>query len=352
MPLLLDHLRLRSNVGRVASYAAHLDIGLVNNMPDAAIEATERQFVQLLDAASGKTVIRLRLFSLPQVPRADIVRHRLENRYCDIDTLWGGKLDGLIVTGTEPRAADLKNEPYWPAMTKVIDWAQENTASTIWSCLAAHAVVLHIDGIGRRPLAAKRFGVFDCVKSSRHPLTGAAVEPLRTPHSRWNDLHEADLVGCGYDVLTRSEDAGVDTFVKQGRSLFVFFQGHPEYEAITLLREYRRDIGRFLRRERDTYPEMPQGYFHRYATTLLDAFQERALGDRREDLLASFPMPSLDAGLVNRWRASAVSIYANWLSHLSAHKAAKPKSKIESRNPTRQRYPARALAGANPRSAT
>ena len=49
--------------------------------------------------------------------------------------------------------------------------------------------------------------------------------------------------------------------MKQRESLFVFFQGHPEYDAVTLLLEYRRDVGRYLRRERDTYPPMPQGYF-------------------------------------------------------------------------------------------
>ena len=74
MPLLLDHIRLRSNVGRAAPHAGSIEIGLVNNMPDAAVEATERQFVQLLDAASGETVVHLKLFSLPEVARNDLVR--------------------------------------------------------------------------------------------------------------------------------------------------------------------------------------------------------------------------------------------------------------------------------------
>ena len=50
-------------------------------------------------------------------------------------------------------------------------------------------------------------------------------------------------------MLTRSADAGVDTFIKQRKKLFVFFQGHPEYESDTLLREYRRDMGRYFRGE-------------------------------------------------------------------------------------------------------
>jgi homoserine O-succinyltransferase len=336
----------------VVSRADSLAIGLVNNMPDAAIEATERQFVQLLDAASGETLVHLKLFSLPQVPRADLVRDRLANRYAEMEELWDGRLDGLIVTGTEPRAADLRSEPYWAALTKIIDWADEHTASTIWSCLAAHAAVLHIDGIERQPLADKRFGIFDCAHVSRHPLVKGCGSPLRIPHSRWNDLREADLIASGYDVITRSDAAGLDMFARRRNSLFVFFQGHPEYETTTLLREYRRDIGRYLRGERESYPSMPEGYFHRYATSLLNAFREQALGDRREDLLASFPMQPLEAALTNTWQPSAVSIYANWLSYLAAQQATKQKSKIEMRNTLRQRQAVRALAAQADHSAT
>jgi len=36
-----------------------IDIGLVNNMPDAALKATERQFLTLLDAAADGMVVRL-----------------------------------------------------------------------------------------------------------------------------------------------------------------------------------------------------------------------------------------------------------------------------------------------------
>jgi homoserine O-succinyltransferase len=352
MPLLLDHIRLRSNVGRAAPHAGSIEIGLVNNMPDAAIEATERQFVQLLDAASGETVVHLKLFSLPEVARNDLVRHRLANRYADIGELWTGRFDGLIVTGTEPRAANLRTEPYWAALTKVIDWADENTASAIWSCLAAHAAVLHIDGVERHSLADKRFGVFDCTHALRHPLLEGAGPQLRIPHSRWNDLREADLASCGYVALTRSDVAGLDMFAKMRKSLFVFFQGHPEYETSTLLREYRRDVGRYLRGEKSDYPSIPQGYFHRYATSLLNAFREQTLGNRREDLLASFPMQSLEAALTNTWRSAAVPIYANWLSYLAAQRAIRQKSQTGMRNTLRHRPSARALAAQADHSAT
>ena len=297
-----------------------IDIGLVNNMPDAALKATERQFLTLLDAAADGMVVRLTFYALPDVPRTDAGRRHVRGAYSGVDDLWDSHLDGLIVTGTEPKAPNLKDEPYWESLIRVLEWAEHNTHSTAWSCLAAHAALLHMDGIDRRKLSDKRFGVFECARVSDHPLMAAAPSRLPMPHSRWNDLPEDALTSSGYRVLTRSEHAGVDAFVKQTKSLFVFFQGHPEYEANTLLLEYRRDIGRFLRCERETYPPMPQGYFDEETVEALTAVRERALLDRREELLAQFPTALAGERVTSPWRSAAVRVYRNWFLYMCAQK--------------------------------
>ena len=305
-----------------------IDIGLVNNMPDAALESTERQFIELLEAAAGNFVIRLRLFSLPDVPRSPAGQDYLKSSYFDVAELWNNRLDGLIVTGTEPRLPSLLDEPYWATFTKLVDWAEANAISTVWSCLAAHAAVLHLDGIGRHALDDKRFGVFDCAKVSDHPLLAGVASPLRIAHSRWNELREDELASCGYTVLTSSTDAGVDMFVKRRKALLILFQGHPEYDERALLREYRRDIGRFLRGQRETYPTMPQGYIDDAAADVLAAFREQALSQRHEELLECFPATMVERHLRSTSGASAARIYRNWLSHLLAEKAKGVKSKV------------------------
>jgi homoserine O-succinyltransferase len=292
-------------------------IGLVNNMPDAALEKTERQFIGLLNEAAGDTLIRLSFFSLPEIPRGDGARDYLSS-YSPIEALWTTPLDGLIVTGTEPRAADLTHEPYWQTLTKVIDWADANTRSTIWSCLGAHAAVLHLDGIARHPLPDKCFGVFQCLKTSHHPIMKGVPGRLPIPHSRWNELREEELAAAGYSILTRSAEAGVDMFARQNNSLFLFFHGHPEYEARTLLGEYRRDVGRFLRRERETYPGLPSGYFDEQTTQRLNDFRACALADRRESLMEVFPECPEDR-LKAAWRPAAERLMLNWLARLSTH---------------------------------
>src|SRR5262249_2865220 len=160
--------------------------------------------------------------------------------------------------------------------------------SSAWSCLAAHAAVLHLDGILRQRLDDKRFGIFQYIQAATHDLTAGVPARVGTPHSRWNDLPERELRSCGYSILTRSDATGVDTFVKQKKSLFVFFQGHPEYEADTLLLEYRRDIKRYLGGESDRYPSQPNGYFNADLGPAFDAFRERATAERSLKALEDF----------------------------------------------------------------
>ena len=308
---------------RVSRYADPITIGLVNNMPDAALLTTERQFRDLLSADLEDAPIRLRLFSLPELPRAEAAKQHISEHYEDIRELWTSRVDGLIVTGTEPRAKDLRHEPYWASLARLVDWAEENGISTVWSCLAAHAAVLHLDRIDRRSFAEKLSGVFECVRIEDHKILAGTPVRWRVPHSRFNDLPEKALVGKGYSVLSRSSDAGADIFIKQRASLAIFLQGHPEYDPGSLLREYRRDIGRYLAGARDSYPAMPRYYFSPEAGTALAAF--RAWAERRRciDALSGFPMAEAEKGLVHHWRNLSVGMYTNWKSWLRETKISK-----------------------------
>jgi homoserine O-succinyltransferase len=301
---------------------AGVSLALINNMPDPALEDTELQFFELLDVASQNIPVFLKLYSLTGIPRTDRGQRRLNSFYFGIDDLWNSHFDGMIMTGTEPRSADLRDESYWSTLTAALDWAEQNTTSTVLSCLAAHAGVLHSDGIGRHPLPDKQFGVFDFTKTVNHPFTAGTGERVRFPHSRWNEVHADALTACGYTVLTQSIEGGVDSFVKKKKqSLFLHFQGHPEYGAQTLMKEYRRDIRRFLKRERETYPIMPKGYFDATATKLLTDFRDGALFDRREEQMEEFPEAAVSGGLQKTWHSSAVNIYRNWLQYVVSKKA-------------------------------
>jgi homoserine O-succinyltransferase len=295
--------------------ASIITIGLINSMPDSALQSTERQFTGLLQAAAGDHRIHLHCFSLPSVKRSQQAKQLMHGRYRDIADLGRIHFDGLIVTGAEPNADMLLEEPFWKELTDVIDWAKTNTRSAIWSCLAAHAAVQHLDGIERYRLDAKCSGVYDCVKVSDDWLTKGSTSPLKVSHSRLNTLRKSDLVASGYQILTESQEAGVDIFVKQFRSRFVFLQGHPEYDALSLQREYLRDITRYLSRQRDNFPRLPAGYFDRTTENRLVNYQKRAVAERTIPLSVEPPKLTLRPGLAFGEVASI--IFRNWLEYLS-----------------------------------
>jgi homoserine O-succinyltransferase/O-acetyltransferase len=310
-----DQLHEADQIDRQRGADSVLTIGLINNMPDSALQATERQFTQLLQAAAGSSRVHLHCFSLPSVKRSQQARQSMEGRYGDIADLGRLRIDGLIVTGAEPNAATLPEEPFWQDLTAIVDWARSNTRSAIWSCLAAHAAVLHLDGIERQPLNVKCSGVYDGAKVADNWLMKGIDSPLKIAHSRVNALRKSDLAAGGYQVLTESPQAGVDIFAKRLPSHFVFFQGHPEYEALSLQREYLRDITRFLSRQRDIFPAFPAGYFETDTENKLTHYQKRACAERRMPLSIELPHLALRSDLAVGIAAAA--LFRNWLQYLS-----------------------------------
>ena len=295
-----------------------LTIGLVNNMPDAALKTTERQWRELLASAAGDERIELRVFSFPELPRSPDGRRYVAEHHQPIEALWDGAFDGLIVTGAAPVAERLEDEPCWPTLTRLVEWAGRRTTSTIFSCLAAHAAVRHIDGIERRALGRKLSGVLACEKTANHRLFALAPPSWTAPHSRYNELPEAALRARGYRILSRSAVAGADVFIKRCGSLFVFLQGHSEYDAGALGREYRRDVVNYVAGKNDRYPELPVDYFPADVARQVLVFRDVALRERGDALFERFPaLPAMSAP----WQGAAVGLFAGWIAQLEAKRS-------------------------------
>jgi homoserine O-succinyltransferase len=307
----------RAGRGRSGDHA-DIEIALVNNMPSAAFDATEQQFVDLLRAAAseiGGTTVRLSRYSLPGLERTAELSERLARESSPIEHIYGTRPDGLIVTGTEPLAEDLRAEPYWGALAELVSWAARETASAVVSCLAAHAAALVFDGIERETLPAKCSGVFVQDVAGGHPLTEGLGPKVHMPHSRLNDLPSAKLQSAGYTNLVESTEMNWTVAVKdQGDCTFVLVQGHPEYSTTSLLREYRRDLQRYLRDERPHVPSIPVGYLDAEGRRLLEGFESRVLSLPRDfELMNEFPFEPVAERLVNTWQGSGTRLYANWL---------------------------------------
>jgi homoserine O-succinyltransferase len=293
-----------------------LVVGLVNNMPAAARAATERQFRQLLTAAAADRGVRLQCYGG--------AAGGASTGYAEVEAIFASDVDAIIVTGAEPQSATLRNEPIWPLITRLVDWADQQAIPSIWSCLAAHAAVLYLDGVDRTPFAEKLSGVFQGeIAAPDHPLMRALPGRWSIPHSRCNDLREEALRAAGYSILVNSPEAGVDVFHKTTHTSFLFFQSHPEYEADTLLREFHRDVRRYHAGERRSFPSAPRNYFPPERRPFLESLRESlpAADGASGELATRLSDLSRELGPAH-WLPNSVTLSRNWLTEVALQREA------------------------------
>ena len=289
-----------------------MHIGLMNNMPDAALEPTERQFLRLLGGCNRIAQFHVYPFSPPEVSRGPEARAHIEKYYFDFAQLQEAGLDALIVTGANPVCDQISDEEFWNPMCEVLDWAVEHVTSTLCACLATHAAFLHFHRIERQPLPAKRWGVFAHRVVMEHPLVRGINTRFDVPHSRWNDISARAMTGVDQLVLIESPDAGVHLATSADGMRLVFFQGHPEYDSFSLLKEYKREVNRFLAGELDAYPLFPDNYFTEDAYPVLDSYRREAELARQQGINAR-AFPEKDVPVDNTWGDTGKIVFNNWL---------------------------------------
>ncbi|MFK8082399.1 MAG: homoserine O-succinyltransferase [Granulosicoccus sp.] len=314
--------RLRSEGYRILSpERAHdqdirsLHIGLLNMMPDAALEATERQFFRLVGSSNPISQFYIHPFTLDEIPRGEKARAHIASYYEPLDSIKAAGLDALIISGANVTSADLSDEIFWTPLQGVIAWAEEHVTSTLCSCLATHAVLQSRYGIKRRGLERKCWGVFEHrVVRQDHPLVQDVNTRVSVPHSRFNEVTEAQLDAAGLHVLVRGEEPGVQLAVSPDGFRTVFFQGHPEYDSISLMKEYKRDIVGFVKGQLPQYPPMPLHYFDKHTKAILDEYRDRVLTSiKGAGPMPVFPEKLIKHRLINSWHDSGEALMGNWL---------------------------------------
>ncbi|MFN3918849.1 MAG: homoserine O-succinyltransferase [Methylohalobius sp.] len=292
-----------------------LHIGLLNMMPDKALEATERQFFRLLGGCNQIVQFYVHPFTIDGLERGAEARAHIERYYEPFEKIREEGLDALIISGANVTHADISEEPFWEPLTEVFDWARQHVTSILCSCLATHALVQYSYGIRRTRLPAKRWGVYSHrVVNPRHPLVADINTRFDVPHSRFNELFREDLEQVGLKILVESEVAGVHLAVSPDLLRVVYFQGHPEYDTVSLLKEYKREVGKYCSGEREDYPPLVDNYFNPKAQAILRDYRAAVESARRRgEELPSFPESVLLPLLDNTWRDTAKAVFNNWL---------------------------------------
>ncbi len=310
-----DGLRVLPSGAALGQDIRELHIGLLNMMPDAALEATERQFLRLIGESNPIAQFFVHPFTLDALPRSPSARAHIDRYYETFDEVKAQGLDALIMTGINVIGADLSKEVFWESLIEVAEWAHARVTSTLCSCLATHAVLDFRYGQKREKQPRKKWGVFrHQVVAPGHPLVADINSVFDVPHSRWNSVHPEQFQASGLRVLVTGDDGCVHLATSPDGFRTVFFQGHPEYDTVSLLKEYKRDVNLYIAGQLDDYPPMPENYFNLFNAAVLREYRARvedALARRVE--IPEFPEWLLLEHLKNTWQDTARVVIGNWI---------------------------------------
>ena len=316
----LDYLRKRGEnvleLGQALDQdIRELHIGFLNMMPDSALGVTERQFMRLVGSSNQIAQLFFHPFTIPGLKRGKKAQEYIDKYYLPFEQLKQEGLDALIISGANVANPILEQEPFWEGLYEVIDWAAENVTSVLCSCLATHAIVKAIHDVERERLPTKRWGVYPHrISLIDHPLLRDINTRFDVPHSRYNDVSREQLEAVGLTILADGEESGVHLAVSPDQFRVVYFQGHPEYDRISLLKEYKREVDRFASGDREDYPPHLVNYFSPRVAEIVDAYETTVRECQQSNTTPPpFPEAEIEPLLDNTWLDTGKSIVNNWL---------------------------------------
>ncbi|MFI1397898.1 homoserine O-succinyltransferase [Streptomyces sp. NPDC020681] len=242
---------------------------------------------------------------------------------CGVDWSALPALDGLIVTGSHPKRLDVGQEPAVPVVEEIIGAAGDDVP-VMFSCQSAHIALSLLHGIRRVRLPRKRHGVFEHQNTAPgHPLGLALPARAPVPHSRWNAVPATGLERAGLRVVLGGPGDDWHLATSPDGLDRVFLQGHCEYPADMLLREYRRDVRRHLQ-DADALVEVPENYFHAESERRLRSRPpQHARPAEAEAVFGQLDGEIGTLGPRSPWDAAADTFFADWTRMLAARIAAR-----------------------------
>lgn len=256
-----------------------IKIGLLNLMP--LKEDTELQILRSL--SNTPLQVDVIFVNVSSHESKNTSTSHLNKFYVPFKEIKEQRFDGFIITGAPVEQMPFEEVDYWEELKEIMEWTKTHVTSTMHLCWGAQAGLYYHYGIDKVQLDEKLFGVFKHrVLNRKIPLVRGFDDVFLAPHSRHTDVPVAKIrEDERLMILAESEKAGAFlTMAHDGRQIFVM--GHPEYDRVTLDKEYKRDKMKGL-------PiQIPENYYEND-------------DDTQKPLLT--------------WRATANNLYTNWLNY-------------------------------------
>ena len=256
-----------------------LRLGILNLMP--LKEDTELHLLRML--SNTPLQVDITFLCVRSHEAKNTSRSHLNRFYQYVSEIEESYLDGLIVTGAPVELMEYEDVDYWREFTRILEWATTHVTSTLFLCWGAQAGLYYYYGIKKHILDKKVFGVYQHrVQHRKVPLVRGFDDHFMAPHSRYTAIDYEALKQID-DIVILAESPEVGVFLcmsNDGKRIFVM--GHPEYDRMTLDKEYHRD------RDKGLDTALPVNYYP-------------------DDDPQKEPMLE--------WRGHANTLYTNWINY-------------------------------------
>lgn len=215
-----------------------IEIGILNLMP--LKEETELQLLRSLSNTPLQVDVTFITVSTHEFKNTSM--SHLKKFYETFSDVKHRFFDGLIITGAPIEQMEYEDVDYWGEICEIFEWTKTHVTSTLHLCWGAQAGLYYHYGLKKYLLPKKMFGVYEHrVMNRKVPLVRGFDDCFMAPHSRHTEVRTEDIRRVQeLTILAESCEAGVFLAIAdEGRKIFVM--GHPEYDRMTLDKEYQRD---------------------------------------------------------------------------------------------------------------
>lgn len=220
-----------------------LELCILNLMPGK--EETELQILRAL--SNTPLQVNITLLTTASHTSSHTSSAHLNKFYQTWDEVKENRFDGMIITGAPVENMAFEEVDYWDELCQIMDWTREHVTSTLHICWGAQAAYYYRHGIQKEELPAKLFGIYQMkINHRKEPLVRGMDDIFMAPHSRHTQTPTEAIHACrDIKVLAESDEVGVFlAMTTDGKNVYV--QGHPEYDRMTLDKEYHRDLDKGL----------------------------------------------------------------------------------------------------------
>ena len=213
-----------------------ISIGVLNLMP--LKEDTELQLLRSL--SNTPLQVDITFLTVTSHESKNTSMSHLNEFYLTFEDVKEKRFDGLIITGAPVELLEFEEVDYWEEVCTIMEWSKTHVTSTLYLCWGAQAGLYYHYGIKKHILDKKIFGIFSHhVKNRKVPLVRGFDDVFFAPHSRNTAVFMEDIEKVkDLTILAQSDEVGVFLAIAdEGRKIFVM--GHPEYDRLTLDKEYK-----------------------------------------------------------------------------------------------------------------